>query len=164
MSQTTISTKDRVNAQFFADFFRAYTEASDEVQDVIRSMVEIVNDEGASEDEVFAALNTLAEALFPSYHNGELGIDLEDLRTLPNAPKEALKEFDSGDAVFADRLSEAMKEKKMSQADLAQRIGIQQPAISMMLGRKCHPQRSTVQRLADALGIPSSRLWPGSSA
>lgn len=164
MSQTTISTKDRVNAQFFADFFRAYMEATDEVQAVIRSMVEIVNDEEADEAEVFAALNTLAEALFPSYYNGELGIDLEDLRTLSDAPKEALNEFDSRDAAFADRLREAMDDKNISQADLAQRIGVQQPAISMMLGRKCHPQRSTVQRLADALGIPSSQLWPASSA
>lgn len=49
----------------------------------------------------------------------------------------------------------------MTQDQLAEKIGVGQPAISMMLKRQCRPQKRTVQRLAEALGVAAEELWPG---
>ena len=59
-----------------------------------------------------------------------------------------------------------MRERRLTQADLAQRAGLSQPAISMMLARKYRPQRRTVRLLAQVLGVAESELWPepGTSA
>jgi len=45
----------------------------------------------------------------------------------------------------------------LTQAALAERIGVGQPAISMMLSRKCRPQRHTIEKLAAALQMAPSR-------
>lgn len=61
---------DRLNARLFAQFHRAYAEASDDVQEIIHEMVQIINDPAADENEKNAAADTLLEALFPSNHQG----------------------------------------------------------------------------------------------
>jgi transcriptional regulator with XRE-family HTH domain len=61
---------------------------------------------------------------------------------------------------FADTLAQMLAEKKMTQAELAQRIGVGQSAISMMLSRKCRPQPRTLGKLAEALGVSVETLWP----
>jgi len=43
---------------------------------------------------------------------------------------------------------------------LAEKIGVGQPAISMMLQRQCRPQKRTVMRIAEALGVSAEELWP----
>ena len=48
----------------------------------------------------------------------------------------------------------------MTQVELAEKVGIGQPAISMMLNRTCRPQKKTVQKLAAALGVAPVDLWP----
>jgi len=52
----------------------------------------------------------------------------------------------------------------MTQEALAAKLGVGQPAISNMLNRQCRPQRRTVLRLAQALGISPEELWPGFQA
>lgn len=54
-----------VASRAFADVFRAYLECSDQAQEAIREMIEIVNDPDATDEEAEAALFTIAEALFP---------------------------------------------------------------------------------------------------
>ena len=61
---------------------------------------------------------------------------------------------------FAQRLRKLMDEKGMTQTTLAEQLGIGQSAISNMLHRQCRPQRRTVIRLAEALGVSSDDLWP----
>jgi len=142
-------------------FYRAYLEASDDVQAVIADMVEIVNDPESDSDEVEAAVDTLVEALFPTTHNGQLGIDISDLRAVqqPSGQK-IMAAMDSQESHFAERVSSLMAERQMTQAELANRIGVQQPAVSMMLARKCRPQLATVRKMALALEVDPSELWP----
>ena len=71
---------ERKYSEAFAQFFRAYMEASDIAQEVIRDMCEIINDPDTDQDDREAAYVTLMEALFPVSYNGELGIGIEDLR------------------------------------------------------------------------------------
>jgi len=48
----------------------------------------------------------------------------------------------------------------MTQSELGDRIGVGQSAISMMLSRNCRPQKGTVKKIADALEVQPSDLWP----
>ena len=148
-------------SQMFANVFRTYLECSDEVQAAIRDMVEIVNDPEATNDEENAAILTIAEALFPSNHKGSLGVDLEESeQSAPPDVKKIVQEMDEEQAAFGDRVNAVLREKNMTQSDLASQVGVGQPAISMMLLRKCRPQRTTVKKIADALEMQPSNLWP----
>jgi transcriptional regulator with XRE-family HTH domain len=68
--------------------------------------------------------------------------------------------MDAEESFFAHRLRELMEAKGLTQAELADKVGIGQPAISMMLNRACRPQRKTVLRFAQALQVPTEELWP----
>ena len=155
---------ERAASEAFAPLFRAYMEASSEVQEVIRDMCTIMNDASTDADDREAALATLIEALFPISHKGKLGIDIEDLRHQCadecDAHRREDEALDEQERTFSDRLRALLSEKGMRQEDLAERIGVQQPAISMMLNRGCRPQRRTVDKIATALGVRASDLWP----
>ena len=157
---------ERILSESFAQVFRAYLEASDQVQAVIRDMCELINCAETDPDDREAAVETLTEALFSTSYDGELGIDIGDLRKVldgSNAFRDDIEALDSQDRIFAERLKAAMDEKGMTQAQLASLIGVTQPAISMLLNRKCHPQRATVKKLAEALDVAPKTLWPTGS-
>jgi ERCC4-type nuclease len=153
-----------IASQQFAQVFQAYMECSDEVQGAIRELVLVVNDPEAERDEVEAALSTIAEALFPSCLDGMLGVDLEGLdiidRESHGQAAALLDELDAQEATFAERVSALLEQTQMTQGDLAAALDIGQPAISMMLARKCRPQRRTVERIAEVLGVKPSDLFP----
>jgi lambda repressor-like predicted transcriptional regulator len=149
-----------VATRAFAEVFRAYLECSDEVQEAIREMVEILNDSGATFDEREAALLTISEALFPSHHNG-FGEDLEESEEkAPDGVRVELEQADADQDTFAERVNALLAERGMTQDDLGRLVGVGQPAVSMLLSRACRPQRRTVDRLARALKVDPSDLWP----
>jgi transcriptional regulator with XRE-family HTH domain len=114
----------------------------------------------------YATTVLLEEILFPDYHRNSLpgldSVEAEELasKTDPGA-KSMLQQMDQEEAHFADRLREIMQQRGMTQAQLAEKLGIGQPAICMMLQRQCRPQRRTVVRLAEALEVAPTDLWPG---
>jgi transcriptional regulator with XRE-family HTH domain len=67
----------------------------------------------------------------------------------------------SGEAAFAATLARLMADRQLTQVQLAERISVGQSAISMLLKRRCRPQRRTLGKLAEALGAPVEELWPG---
>jgi lambda repressor-like predicted transcriptional regulator len=146
------------------EFLRAYIECSDEIQAGIRDMLDILDDPDTDEDDRDSTLITLADALFPNPHERKLGLDLEESERIGAGYSEemrtTLEEMDREEEAFAVRLRQAMESRNMTQEQLAVRIGIGQPAISNMLRRQCRPQRRTVIRLAEALGITPEELWP----
>jgi lambda repressor-like predicted transcriptional regulator len=106
----------------------------------------------------------LAEMLFPEADpSGILGLDLveaeETARANDPEASDILARMDEEEAVFARRLSELMEAKGLTQAELAARVGLGQPAVSMMLNRTCRPQRKTVLRFAQALEVSPQELW-----
>jgi lambda repressor-like predicted transcriptional regulator len=147
-----------------AKFLRAFLECNDKMQEVVRDMLDVLNDPETDEDDRQMALATLAEALFPQYHNGELGLDYEasEEEAASKFPefREVVDELNREESTFADNLDRIMREKGISQTDLAKGIGVGQPAISNMLSRNCRPQRRTIQRLSEALGVKPDDLWP----
>ncbi|TVS20258.1 MAG: XRE family transcriptional regulator [Planctomycetaceae bacterium] len=74
--------------------------------------------------------------------------------------REAMDEMEREEEMFAQRLRAIMKEKGVTQTQLAESLKIGQSAISNMLHRQCRPQRRTVLRLAEALSVNPADLWP----
>jgi transcriptional regulator with XRE-family HTH domain len=53
-----------------------------------------------------------------------------------------------------------MATRQLTQTELAERVGVGQSAIAMLLRRRCRPQRKTLGKLASALGVELEELWP----
>jgi hypothetical protein len=152
-------------SQLFATCLCAFRECSDEIQAMILEMASIANDPEATPEEREAAVATIAEALFPAGDNEFLGVDLEtsELLDAGGPEKSILDALDAEEATFSDRLAALLRDKQVTQVQLAELIGVGQPAISMMLARRCRPQRRTIKKIAGALGVAPDELWPGFS-
>ena len=112
-----------------------------------------------------ATLALLAEILFPNADGAGLpGLDLEEIESLAldQNPEAAgtLEEMDREEVTFAENLQRLMAERQLTQVQLAEKVGLGQPAISMMLNRTCRPQKKTIRRFAEALGVGPTALWP----
>jgi DNA-binding XRE family transcriptional regulator len=80
------------------------------------------------------------------------------------AHHEVRAQMDQAEAAFSAALTRLMAERQLTQAELAERIGVGQSAIAMLLKRRCRPQRRTLGKLAEALSVPVDELWPGFNA
>lgn len=61
---------------------------------------------------------------------------------------------------FAEALHKLMRERDLTQERLGELVGVSQAAISNMLNRDCRPQRKTIEKFAEALGVSPRSLWP----
>jgi lambda repressor-like predicted transcriptional regulator len=166
MSTNTANRNDlAAEIQRFAPLFQAYLECSDELQAYARKLFATLSDPQSDADDRALTAMTLADVLFPNFHEGELGSDLHEGEALgaqqSPATRETLECMDREEATFAERLRAVMKSRDVTQVQLAERIGVGQSAIAMMLQRQCRPQRRTVTRMAEALGVSAEALWPG---
>lgn len=149
------------NTRIFAKYQHLYMECSPEIRATVDEMLDILNDVDASEEEKERATHVIIEALFPS-----LAVDVCNAYSCVLKSDEAKSvSEDMGREVetFASRLKDAMQEKGITQEWLATQVGVGQPAISMLLNRESRPQKRTVLRIAEAIGIQPDRLWPGIS-
>jgi lambda repressor-like predicted transcriptional regulator len=150
---------ERRLVELFADMFPAYQNGSAEIKEIIRSMVGVIKNPATSEEERRAATDTLVEVLFPQPEL--LGVDLENIAEIGLADAaETEAAMIAEEAAFAKTLRGLMRKHGVTQKKLAETIGVGQPAISMLLSRKCRPQRTTVKKIADALGVEPKVLWP----
>ncbi len=147
-------------------FLGALTECSDDVQQVVVSLLNVVKDPCAMASERTRALTTIADALYlnPCEEDGEYGQDLAASEAYvaersPSLAREVAK-MNVQEATFSQRLRELMDAKRISQQELANRAGCSQPAISQMLNRACRPQKKTILKLAEALNVHPREIWP----
>jgi transcriptional regulator with XRE-family HTH domain len=126
------------------ELIKRFMECSDEVQSVIRSMFAVLEYEHSTHEDKQRALSTIADALClnPEDQRGIHGVNL------------------TRQSSFADRLSKLLIEKSITQEELADRIGCTQSAISKMLTRNARPRRTTIFKLAEALKVEPTELWP----
>lgn len=154
------------------ELIKRYMECSDEIQSVVRSMFAVLEHEHTTEEDRQRAFSTIADALFlnPENGHGRYGMDLTRVErdSAKGHPVEArrpvvanrLDQLDTREAMFAERLRHFLSEKNITQEELADRIGCTQSAISKMLSRNARPQRKTIFKLAEALGVAPTDLWP----
>lgn len=149
-----------------APLVAALKECDDELRAVALELFAQLASGELDQHEEASTLNLLAEILYPNAdHNGFPGLDLVEAEAIaaecePEAA-DILTKMDRQEATFAERLQAVMTERGVTQVELAEKVGVGQPAISMMLNRTCRPQKKTVQKIAAALGVKPVDLWPG---
>lgn len=147
------------NVRAYAAIKSAYDQCTPEIRRAVDEMFEIMNAIEATADEQNRAVLTIVEALFPS-----LAVDFlnawEEVRHSASAIsiRDAMRAEEES---FAHNVQGIMNERGMTQDELARLAGVGQSAISNMLNRKSRPQKRTVIRIAGALGVEPSKLWPG---
>jgi lambda repressor-like predicted transcriptional regulator len=143
----------------------ALAECDDELRAEAVELFKQLNSGELDAEECHATTALLAEILFPNDdHKGLPGLDLVEAEEIaPLVAPEAnglLAQMDEEEAVFAKQVQRLMEQKGLTQGELAARVGLGQPAVSMMLNRTCRPQRKTVLRFAEALEVSPQELWP----
>jgi len=115
---------------------------------------------GKTTEEREQANAMIARVLFSLKGAGTLGKPLrkQDRRNLKEG-RAAQQRRDRQQVFFAERLEKLLREKDLTQTALAEKIGVGQPAVSMMLSRQCYPRRRTVEKIAEALNVAVSELW-----
>lgn len=141
-----------------ASFIGAFFECSPAVQDVVREMIAIIEDDEASFEDKDAAANTLYEALFP-LRTADF-CDMEEGAYKSPSFLQAGEDLEAEHEAFSDRVRALMEKNNVTQEALANAAGISQPAVSNILTRKSRPQRRTVAKFAAALGVAPEELWP----
>lgn len=178
MTATKSFNEQEAAAQILASvpLLRAFIECSDTLQSRAKQLIRAMAAPDSDDEDRYLAATTLLEILEPYWNESDdyLGMDLEAANRLvrnhglPPEHRDAadcdqaaaeLDAMDAEEASFAERLNRLMLDRGMTQSDLAERIGVGQSAIAMMLKRQCRPQKRTVHRIADALGISPSELW-----
>ena len=131
-------------------FWNALAECSNAEQQAIVALLSVVKDHRAKSIERQRALTKIADTLFrkPDAEDNDLG------------QESTASERNSQQAAFVQRLRELMEAKRISQHELAERVGCSQPAISQMLNRESRPQKKTILKLAEALNVQPRELWP----
>ena len=147
------------------NFVRALMECSSELQEqVLLLLKEVVCAEDVDPDDKEMAVFTIADILFPNPHKGLHGVDLQESEDEAAQKSEELstivRQMDSQEVTFAQKLKDTMDEQGMTQSELAYEVGLGQSAIANLLARNCRPQRRTVVKLAKALNITPDELWP----
>lgn len=145
-------------------FWGAIAECSDAVQEVVVRLLGVIKSPRTTQVERQRALMTIADALFPNSESGEYGLDLIASEATAAAESSSLARevqvMNTQEATFAHRVRELMETKRISQQELADRVGCSQPAISQMLNRICRPQKKTILKLAEAFNVQAHDLWP----
>jgi DNA-binding XRE family transcriptional regulator len=147
-----------------AGVLEAYFALDVGAQDRVREQVRRWSDAGASQEERRGAEKRLAAMLRSAGGRNAAGRVLSREERLGPAQRELRSRMEQAEEAFAGTLARLMAERQLTQAQLAERIGVGQSAISMLLKRRCRPQRRTLGRLAEALGVPVDELWPGFSS
>jgi lambda repressor-like predicted transcriptional regulator len=145
-----------------ARFLQAFVECNRQAQENVLEMVAIITDASSTDDERTLASEAIVEALGPM-----LTADVhESYATLikDDNASAILQDIQAEEEHFADKVRVCMADKGITQEMLAQKAGIGQPAVSNILNRRCRPQRRTVMKFAQSLGVSPQDLWPGFDA
>ncbi len=146
------------NVRIYLQVKNAFDQCHEDVQAAVTDMIDICGDAEATPDEHQRAMYTIVEALFPNLAFDFLA-NCDKVRSSLNAQAKSA-EMAEEETTFSERLAIWMEKKSVTQDQLGKTIGVSQSAIANLLNRNCRPQRKTVLRLADALGVQPRELWP----
>jgi DNA-binding XRE family transcriptional regulator len=152
------------NPLTICDVLQAFFQLNAKAQGEIHELLKRLKDSQTTEAERDRAEKKLAAMLQSALGKSQAGRVVSREERLSPAQREMRAQIERVEAVFAATLERLMAERQLTQAQLAERIGVGQSAISMLLKRRCRPQRRTLGKLAEALGVPVDELWPGFSS
>ena len=158
MGCTTTSSLAEISLRAFIEFKNALDECDPEIQQVVQDVLTVFKSNLTSPEERQLAMHTIIDALYPS-RAADTFADERSASATAEA-KARNYEMDAREQQFADRVRQLMAERGVNQEELGAQMGVGQPAISNMLNRRRRPQRRTILRAAEALGVPPEDLWP----
>lgn len=141
-----------------AALLRAYVECNREVQEIVLEMASIVADKTSTPDESQIAFDAMIQALFPGIAHDVLERSQDAFKSEEAAKVAAEQHLE--ERGFSKRVRELMTKKDVTQDELGKAAGISQSAVANILARSCRPQRRTVVKFAEALGVQPKDLWP----
>jgi DNA-binding XRE family transcriptional regulator len=151
------------NASRITEVLQAFFQQEAKTQKEIQKLVACLYDPQASPTERDSARSALTAMLQLTGGKNKAGPVLTRDERFTPAHHALRARMDQAEAAFAATLARLMAERQLTQAELAQSVGVGQSAISMLLKRRCRPQRRTLGKLAQALGVDVEELWPGFS-
>ena len=152
------------NSLKISEILQAFFQLDECTQQQIQEQVKRLRDPQTSEVERADAEKALATALRSAGRKHKAGAVMSRDERFSTAHHELRAQMEQAEAKFAATLGRLMAERQLTQEELAERIGVGQSAISMLLKRRCRPQRRTLGKMAEALGVPVDELWPGFSS
>lgn len=145
----------------FVEVYKALAKTDTDTRAVVEELVAAIDAEAMDATERESAFAAIAQVLLPYLEESVVSATpANPWDTLSDEEKRVASEMDAEEETFARRLGAAMTAKRVTQTELASLIGVGQSAISMMLSRSCRPQRRTVEKIAQALGVDVGSLWP----
>jgi transcriptional regulator with XRE-family HTH domain len=147
-----------------AQLLHALARCTEQVRGTLMDLIAVADSADSTEEDKASAQATIRETL-QNYGHREAcrvsprGLEAGAVGQSPDADQIS-QQMDSQEQQFAERLRELMKAKGLTQIELARRSDCTQPAISQMLSRECRPQKRTILKLADALEVAPTDLWP----
>lgn len=128
---------------------RRYLESDSGTQSVVRSMFAVLDSAYVTEEDRCRAVAAIADAL-----------DLGPQKVGGAGACNPVEPPDYQAATFSQRLRNILEQKNITQEELAERMGCTQSAISKMLVRNARPHKKTIFKVAAALDVPPTDLWP----
>lgn len=105
---------------------------------------------------------SIIKLLAPSgYFDAEHSVGLDEWLDADSATRQAAEELRESKRRFAEKLTLLLAEKKWTQEQLADRLGVTQPTISQMTSGRHKPQPKTLQKLAEVFDVAIHELWSG---
>jgi DNA-binding XRE family transcriptional regulator len=146
--------------QGFATLLPRYLGCSKQMQSLVADLVEAFRDSGIGDEERERVLRALWVTLWQGEATASGG--QKPGVSHPIMPDESLsrKQLEQEEQALVANLQRLMEERRLTQAQLAERAGLSEPAISMLLARKYRPQRRTMRLLAQVLGVSEKELAP----
>jgi len=154
------------------EILHRYMECSDSIQSVVRLMFAVLENPHVTDEDRHRATRTIADAIYlkPEAGHGSYGFDLAKVEREPATkhPEEhrrpliaqRLDQLDQQQATFSERLRSILEQKNVTQEELAVRIECTQSAISKMITRNSRPHKKTILKMAAALSVSPTELWP----
>ncbi|WP_010588363.1 helix-turn-helix domain-containing protein [Schlesneria paludicola] len=144
--------------QFYLEVQCALDECDPKIQEIVARMFKILRNKNAPSEAQSHAWDVIDEAIFPS-RSAMIREENNAFHASPEA-QTAEQELIDEERNFAETVQTLMESKGISQAQLAAQMGTTQPAVSNLLKRQSRPQRKTIKRIAEALGVNPKVLWP----
>jgi DNA-binding XRE family transcriptional regulator len=143
------------------EIFQAFFQLDAETRKEVQEQVQRLSDPQTSEAERARLEKALAMVFRSAAGKHQAGRVIRRDERFGPSHHELRAQIDQAELAFAGTLARLMAQRQLTQAQLAERIGVGQSAISMLLKRRCRPQRRTLGKLAEALGVTVEELWPG---
>ncbi len=143
-------------------YLRAYLACNSVMKQAVESMIAVIDSPESDEQDKMLAYHTIEGILKMEEHVTKDTFLLTDddpgFGDQDSAPSEASPA--PTPLTFGDRIRKLMEEKGITQMELAERMGISQPAVNKLISKTVKPKPETLERVAQALGVLADVLSP----